>query len=297
MYRWHNRLADGLKNLVHFSKLVIKDFSDDNGGLVAAAVSYYTFLSIIPILLLAVAIIGFILKSPEHARSMVLYYYNQYSPSLTEKGSIGAADIVAGIVNGREAATGIGLIALLWTGTSAMTIIEQAINLAWNVEQKRNYIKRRLLSVVMMLSLGVLLSMSFGVTAFFTAMVSSDKKVFGISPANIPFLWAFVSFLVPFIVTIVTFTLVYKILPNIFVPFRVALVGAVFSGALWEMAKYLFSYYVVHFAHYSQIYGSLGAIILLLVWINYSSYVTILGAEVASVYAHRRSDRLESNHA
>jgi membrane protein len=93
---------------------------------------------------------------------------------------------------------------------------------------------------------------------------------------------------VPLLVSILTFTIFYWIVPNTHVPVIVALAGGSFAGALWEIAKYGFSYYATHFANYSAVYGSLAGVILLLVWIYYSAIVVIMGAEVASVYAGRR---------
>ena len=106
--------------------------------------------------------------------------------------------------------------------------------------------------------------------------------VLGVTVDRLPFLWQFLGYVVPLLMTFSAFALIYKVLPNVRVPLRVALVGALFAGVLWEVAKIGFAFYVGHFARTATVYGSLAGVILLQVWINVGAAITILGAEVAS---------------
>ncbi len=278
------------RSLYDFAKQVAKDFSEDNGSLVAAAISFYVFLSLIPVLLLAVATVGYLLGSPERARQIVFSYMSQYSPS----GGPSAQSVVESVVRGRASATGFSIIALLWSGTWVMANLETAINVAWNVREKRGFFLKRLIALSMLMMAGVLFGASFGITTAFAAIKGLDIQLFGAAPADWSWVWKFLEYLIPFLVTIAAFTLVYKILPNTLVRLRAALVGGVFAGILWEVAKIGLSYYVTNFTGYS-IYGSLGGIIVLLVWIYYSSVVTILGAEVASLWSCRHGGDLAND--
>ena len=165
------------------------------------------------------------------------------------------------------------------SGTAPTTTLEKAINLAWGVGRERNYFVKRLVGVLMFLAVGGLL----GISTCIYAIRDLDVSLFGIQPTDWPWVWSVMGYVLPPAVTIGTFTMIYKILPNTHVKLRVALIGGVFAGVLWEAAKAGFTYYVSNLANYSKVYGSLGGIILLVVWINYSAVVTILGAEVASV--------------
>ncbi len=274
------KLPGPLKRAYQFVKEVALDYSEDNGSLVAAAVSFYVFISLIPMLLLAVAVLGYFL-SPQDAQSVVLNHLSKYAPSAVEP----AKEIVREVVGGAETATGLGILALLWTGTTALAMLEKAINVAWGIERKRNYLVKRALGVMMFVVVGALLGVSTAISAGVYAIRDLDVGVFGVRPADWPWVWSFFGYSLPLLVTVSTFTLIYKILPNTYVRLKVALIGGVFAGILWEAAKVGFSYYAANFANYSKVYGSLGGVILLVVWINYSAVVTILGAEVASVVA------------
>ena len=287
------RLPAPLKAAYEFVKEVLQGYSRDNGALMAAAVSFYVFLSLIPMLLVAVALAGYFLGSPEQAQATVL---NKLRPALapgkTGEGIMSlVSEVVGEVVKGRGAATGLGLLVLLWTGTTAVANLGRAINLAWKTEQRRSFIKARLVALLTFVAVGVLLGASFGLTAAIGAIKGSSKSFLGIAPGQWPWIWSFLGYLVPLLVTIGTFTIVYEILPNTRVRLTTALIGGVFAGIMWEAAKQAFSVYVNNFANFSKVYGSLGGIILLLVWINYSAMVTILGAEVAAATQRRRRAR------
>jgi len=89
------------------------------------------------------------------------------------------------------------------------------------------------------------------------------------------------------LLTILTFTVVYGIVPNIPIPWRTAAIAGATAGLLWEVAKRLYtSYLLAHGAAYDQLYGPIGSIIGLVIWIYYSSVILVLGAELASVLQH-----------
>jgi membrane protein len=77
------------------------------------------------------------------------------------------------------------------------------------------------------------------------------------------------------------FCLIYKIIPNKSVHFKSALQAALFTSVLWELARHLFAWYVVHLAHYSIFYGSLSTLVIFISWVYYSSTILVVGAELA----------------
>ena len=288
------RFPRPIRRAYAFVREVVVDYSKDNGALVAAAVSFYVYLSLVPILLLAIAVAGYVLGSPDRAQTIVFGYLKDYSPTLTAQGSGAIQQVVQEVVEVRGAATGIGLLVLLWTASSAFANLEKAINVAYNVTERRNILKTRLLAISIPVLVGLLLAASFVATAGLKAIRSLDVQILGLAPAQWPWIWSFGGYLIPLLVTIGAFTIIYKIMPNTYVPTKVALAGGVVAGILWELAKQAFSFYVSNYANYSKVYGSLAGVILLMVWINYSAVVTMLGAEVASVTARRRPRTTEA---
>lgn len=254
-------------------------FSADNGFLLGAAVSFYAFLSLFPLLLLVVGVLGFVLGSPEHAEALLTHVLGSFVVSPN------TMDMLRDVMHGRSAATGIGLAVLIWSGTSALVVLEQAMNLAWRATERRSYVKRRAIALLMLVVGGVLVALSLGLTAMIHAIAAIDSPL----ASRLSTLWRLLAYPIPAIASVMLFALMYKLLPYARVTWRAALVGGLFAGILWEIAKHAFALYVLHWAGYSRVYGSLASVILLMVWIDYSSTIAILGAEFASAWAKRRS--------
>jgi len=281
------RIPRWLKPAADFTKQLSNEFSTDNSSLVAAAISYYVFLSMIPILLLAIAVFGFVLGSEQAAIDRLIRYLSQNMPVLADGGAGSVEPLVRDIVEGSSAAAGFGIIALLWAGSQAFVNLEKAVHIAWD-SQPRGFFKQRLIAIGLLIAVGLLLLISFGITTAANAIQSYEiilvgqnlSKAFGT-------VWRFISILLPLIVNIATFTLIYKLLPNTRVPLLAAAVGGLVAGLLWELAKQGFSWYITNFANYSAVYGSLATIILLLLWIYYTAIVLILCAQISAIYYRR----------
>jgi membrane protein len=271
-------------------RLAIKDYSLDNGSLIAASVSYYVCLSIVPLGVLCVAIATFFLGSVEQARAALLRLVSEYYPVAGHSGAAVRA-IVDEIVRGRAAATGLSSVLLLWSGMKLMNSVSGAVNVAWNVTVRRSFLAQKLVDFGLLVATLALLGLSLGMTASIELARELNIRFLGLAAADVPLFWSVLSYLVPLAVTTLAFALVYKMAPNAPVPFRVALVGAVFAGLMWEAAKLGFSLYVAHAVARASIYGSLAGLILIPVWINYSSAVSILGAEVASGWQKQQREK------
>ena len=262
-------------------KEVWREFCKDNGFLLAAAVSFYAFLSLFPLLLVAVGVLGYVLRSPAHAEAFLTHSLGGLIVGPT------TMSIIGDVIHGRSAATGIGFVLLLWSGTSAAVVLDQAINLAWKTEGMRGYVKRRAIALLTLAVTGVLMSISFGITALIHSVRASSPEFL----YRLTHVWGLLGYAIAAMASVALFTMIYKLLPRARVTWRTALVGGLFAGLLWEIAKHAFTFYVLHWAGYNKVYGSLGSVILLMIWINYSAIIAIGGAKFASVWSERR--RLE----
>ena len=264
-------------NRLELPKEVWREFVKDDGMILSAAVSFYEFLSLFPLLLVSVGVLGYVLKSPERAERILTHSLGHFLIGSQ------ASAIVREIVHGSNAAAGIGIVLLLWSGMSAVVVLEQAINKAWNAGQQRGFLKRRVIAIVTLICAGVLVLASLGLTALIRVLRTSSPEAL----SDLALVWRLVGYVVPAMLSIGLFVLLYKLLPNTRVSWRTALVAGVFSGVLWEIAKQAFTFYALNFAHFSRVYGSLASVILLMVWIYYSSIITILGAELGAVWQNR----------
>ncbi len=258
-----------------------RKFCRDNGFLLAAAVSFYGFFSLFPLLLLGVGILGYILGSPEHAESILTHSVGKFIATVE------AQSIIYEIIHGRSAATGIGFVVLLWSGMSAIVVLEQAMNLAWSTTARRAYIKRRAVALMTLVVIVVFAALSFGISVLIHAAGSIDIPHF----SWLQGLVRLFAYPIPMLVSIGLFTMIYKMLPNTRVKWQTALVGGVLAGTLWEIAKHVFTFYVVHFSGQNKVYGSLASVILLILWLDYSAAIAIWGAEYASLWSRRKQRR------
>ncbi len=255
-----------------------RKFVEDNGKLVAGAVSFFAFLSIFPLLLTATGVLGMFIGSKVEAEQLVLSVTKQYVVGVQ------ARELVTQIIRGKNVATGIGLVLLFWSGTTVMVILEQAMNLAWGVRERRGFLRSRAVGFLLFAAVSTLMLLATSLTTIANYIAIRGAQVIpGWSG-----LMTLSSYLIPLFVIATTYTLVYKILPFANVKWKAAIIGGVFAGVLWEIALQIFTFYVVNFARYNQIYGSLGTVIILLVWINYSAIIVVLGAELASVIQRRQ---------
>ncbi len=87
----------------------------------------------------------------------------------------------------------------------------------------------------------------------------------------------------------VVFLLIYFLAPAQAVPFRSAMLGAIIASALWQITKETYSYYLLEYARYDQLYGPVGALVGFVLWVYYSSVILLFGAEVAEVHSRRNS--------
>lgn len=262
-----------------------KEFNSDNGTLVAAALSFYTFLAVFPLLLVAIAVSSYFLGSADEASQLILDTTKRYAVGGEARSMLESA--VQGVIAGRGTATGIGLILLLWSGSTIIVVLQKAMNVIWDVEEERGFVKQRLLALGFLLLLGTVIILSFAATTFANYLASADAPIL----PDMSWIAKAASYVVPLLISVLAFSLIYKLLPNTKVRWKVALVGGVVAGVLWEIAKIGFTYYVVNFANYNAVYGSLGGIILFLIWVNYSAIIVILGGEVSSMWSrkHRES--------
>ena len=246
----------------------------------AAAMSYFGLMALFPALLLLLAI-----SNKLAAGSQMLAHALDVYPGSAKflRDTIGAfSDLGFGAV-----ATCVVLV--FWAGSWVFAVIERALNRIWGA-MSRTFLHGRLLTVGMVGSVGVLLATSVVVTSALVAM----REIAGrLSPRQIErytllasvgsAFWQVVFAAVSYLVTVALFVLVYRFMPRAEVTFRDTLPGAFLAGLLWELAKYIFAW-SLHYFHYDQIYGSVGAVVAVLTWSYVSSLILLFGAQLTKVF-------------
>jgi membrane protein len=268
--------------VMRFVVTVFKEMGSDDCSTLAAALSYNIFMCLFPLLLGLIALFSLFLPS-QNLQNALLDYVGNNLPSSENM----VKQIISDVIRLRGVLGLISIITLFWSGSSLFSAISHAINRAWKVKRERSFFINKARELGMALAVGMLFFISLGVTIVFSILTQGQFP-------NASFLISLGSYALTFILTLGIFLLLYKYIPNTKTEWHFVWPGAVVATILFEIARHLFAFYIEHFGGYQLIYGSLGAIVILLVWIYYAAFIMLLGAEVGSVLNHQ-GIRLELN--
>jgi membrane protein len=254
-----------------------KESDNHDAAHIAAGVAYYAILSIFPLLLGLIALFGLFLPSVNLQDALLKIVGNNIP---------GATDIlkqdIASNIKLRGALGVLGIIVFFWGASAMFTSVSLAINRAWDIRQHRHYLIRKASELGMVFGTGILFLLSLGASA----IISILRGIFKLPVAKLIILDVG-SRLVAFLLILAVFLLFYKLIPNTRTYWRYIWPGALLAAILFEIARTLFIFYLEHFANYQLIYGSIASIIVLLVWIYYSAFIMILGAEFTFQYGRK----------
>ena len=248
-----------------------RDFLHDSGPQWAASVAYYALLSVFP-LLLAAASVGAYFVDPQRIIQELTRIMGQFLP----QGGSQIESIVQGAVDTRGTAGLLSILGFLWTGSRVFGAITRALNIAYDVDDTYGFIKRTVLEVVMLATVGIVFIIGFATPL----AISLLQRL-----VDLPSKGLFVSIVyeaVPILMLLMGFFLAYRFVPRYRISWQASTAGAVLSTVLFVIARPLFLYYVQRFARYNLIYGSLTIAVILVVWAWIAAQILILGGEVAS---------------
>ena len=252
----------------------IRDFLDGMLTLQAMSLVYTTLLSLVPL----IAVSFSVLKGFGVHNQVEPMLFNLLAP-LGDKGIEITQRIIEFVENTRAGVLGsLGLALLFYTVVSLIQKIERSFNYTWRVTEHRPFAQRfsDYLSVVL---LGPLLIFSaLGVTA---SVMHSEAMQLLMSYETIGWLVQIVTRLVPYLLVIAAFTLVYIFVPNTRVKVKSALAGAVVAGVLWETIGWAFASFVVTSAKYTAIYSAFATLIFFMIWLYLCWMILLIGASIA----------------
>lgn len=262
-------LKDRVKRICDVLLQAGKKFGAEDGSLIAAAVSFYGLLSILPLLLLGVSVLGYIVGSSDKAFSSVVSFFNSFMPTTTF-----ITDTLKDLVAARGVIGLVGVLTLIWTGSQLFVTLETALDNIREVRHKPGLLKIRLKAILLVIAFGVFMLLSVASSGFVEFLSRTDHggALVGVLGPVLGVVFAIGMFLI-----------VYKFTPDAKVGWREAIVGAVFSGIVWSIAKELYRFYLAHLANFNRAYGSLGGVVILIMWIYYSCVILIFGAELGYV--------------
>ena len=258
-------------------------FREDRSFESAGALSYTSLLALVPLMAVMFGVISAFPVFDRWAEDVENYIFTNFVPA--------AGDVIReylhDFVGNTAGLTGAGTVFLIFTAILLMATIEKSLNRIWRVRSNR-HLANRVVTYWAVLTLGpLLMGASLALTSYLAALHAlAPEMVRGV-------LQGLILHLTPFFVSLVGFALLFIIVPNRRVRWHHALVGALLSAILFEMAKRGFVFYVTNFPTYERLYGALATIPLFLVWIFVSWVVVLLGASVAAAlttFNYRKAD-------
>jgi membrane protein len=258
-------------------KRTVKEFRDDNLTDWAAALTYYAILSIFPALLVLVSVLGLI---GESATQPLLDHLSKVAPGP-------AQDIFTNAIedlNRSQGAAGllviVGIAAALWSASSYVGAFIRASNAIYEVEEGRPFWKLRPIQIAMTLFMIILISIGAVAVVVTGPLAEEVGNVIGVGGAAVT-AWDIAKWPVLVLLVSLMFSVLYWAAPNVRQPgFRWITPGGVVAVLLWIAASAAFAFYVANFGSYNKTYGTLGGVIVFLIWLWISNIAVLLGAEL-----------------
>jgi len=275
----------GLQEMKPFdlAKRSVKGFTADDMGTYAAALSYSALFALFPFLIFLIALLGFL-----HIPQFFTWLLEQAQAAFPQEAYTYVSDTITQIQNQPHGGLlSFGIIAALWSASSGVRSVMNAMNVAYEVKETRPIWKRYLLSVVYTLGFAILLILAAALMILGPQGMQWLADHAGLSGVFVT-LWTWLRFPVLAIILMIVAALIYYVAPNVQQRFTLLTPGAVLAVVIWLIASIGFSIYVSNFANYNATYGSLGGIVVTLLYFYISASVLLLGAEVNAVLYHAK---------
>jgi membrane protein len=287
----------GMNRVFNFRFLwaLLKDSANgfvDNCALrLSAALSYYSVFSLAPLLILAIGLASMMFDD-QVVRGQVSLQLKNYMGTTAARGVEGMIESTRLRGDGWTA-TVVGCVALLIGASGVFGQLKDALNTIWEVKTKPGrglaaFMRDRLLSFGMILVIGFLLLVSLLVTTLLASVTQYTRVHIDVPDA----VWSIVNLTVSLLVSSVLFAAIFKILPDVRVPWRTVSVGAVATAILFELGKFGLAFYLGRESTASP-FGAAGSVVLVLLWVYYAAAILLFGAELTRAFARQTGTRIE----
>lgn len=269
-------------------KSAFTDFVNDDALSLAASLAFYTALSLAPLLLVAVWVLSLVYAGDAGEQAI---------QQAEEAGGPQAAEVVRTVLNNAQQkgqsiiAAIVGFSIFVFSASGVFAQLQYALNRIWNVRARSDapwwdWFRKRLWTLVMMVAIGAIVLASVAATAVLSILQQQMQDVI-----RWPWLWWALNLTVPFLVYILLFAMVYKILPDVEIRWGNVWWGAFITAVLFSIGKYLIGWYIGR-GTTTSVYGAAGSLMALLIWLYYSTVIFFVGAEVTQALARVRGERI-----
>jgi membrane protein len=283
-----NFLRD-LKDLLSFRalKATVQEFQRDDALGIAAQLAYYLILALFPFILVLVSLMGTF--GSEELASEVLTYFQRVMP---QQAYAIIETFTANIISGQAEAPGLftfGILFTIWAASGAFAALINALNRAYDVQETRPFWKVRGIAILMTLGLSVLVLIGVLLLVLGPQIGDTIAQVFGLKD-TFELGWNIARWPAALFFMVFTVALLYYFAPDVEQPFRWITPGGLIGVLLWVLASVAFNFYVSNFGSYNKTYGSIGAVIVLLLYLYISSLTILFGATLNAILVRMKEE-------
>jgi membrane protein len=273
-----------IRSFFRILKKAVLAFIEDNALKLSASLSYYTVFSIGPIIIIVISLVG-IFYGREAVQGKV---YGQVKGFIGSDAAAQLQEIIKNIEYSQFKTTGfiIGVVMLLFGASGVFTEIQDSVNRIWSVKAKPKkgwlkFITNRLLSFSLVVGLGFIMLVSLLVSTALDALNSQLARLFS---EDVVILFYILNILIVLAVITLLFAIIFKVLPDAIIRWRDVIKGSLFTALLFMGGKFLISFYISK-SNVGITYGAAATIVIILLWVFYSSVILYFGAEFTKCYA------------
>ncbi|MGL4733671.1 MAG: virulence factor BrkB family protein [Enterovibrio sp.] len=261
-----------IKTGFYFLKALLHRINQDRLKVNAGYMTYVTLLSLVPMITVLFSALSLFPAFSQMGEQIQSFLLNNFVPA---SGDVLSQYLDQFVANAGKT-TAVGMVFLFVTALMLISSIEDCLNYIWKITKKRRFFVSFSLYWMVLILGPVLLGSSLGISSYLSSLTlfGFEIKQYGLT--------TLLRFL-PFFLSVIAFLGIYTLIPNTYVPWRNALIGAISASLLFEISKKLFAYYVIAFPSYQFIYGALATIPILFVWVYLSWIIVLLGAEITAV--------------
>jgi len=246
--------------------------------MLAAAISFYFLLSFVPLTLLGLSIAGMLMGAPQKAAAIILTLTNLQE--LLPEGAVHVGSFFHNFVEHAWLVSKVSLVLLFFFSAGVFLTIEAAINRVFERHENRPFWRQLVFAYILMILTYLALVGSSAAT--WGAMLISDLgiNILGLSRESLTLFWRWFLSIAPIVWVSIYFGINYEIIPHRHIPWRYALVGGLFAGIGWDIAKRLFTLYITHVVKFNELYGGVSTLLATFMWVFYTAAIMLLGGEL-----------------
>lgn len=264
-------------------QLFNRSMEDDIWG-TAAQLAFFFLLSLFPFMLFLVTLLAYLPLTQEDLITFIAAYAPAGTLSLIDEN-------LSEIVEQRSGGLlSLGFLGALWSASNGINAIMKSMNAAYNCEEERSMLVTRLVAIALTIAMIFVIAIAFLLPIFGREIGEFLFAYVGLSE-NFLAVWNTLRWVVSSVVFFLVLLALYRMAPCRRVYFRDAAVGAAIATLLWQVASLAFSYYVSSMGNYSATYGSLGGVIVLMLWFYISGIIIILGGEINALTELKRKNK------